>query len=176
MHSGFGQAQAWQVGIDVDVGHTLATWSYHFQHSLLTITDTCPFRFSHPAPPSDSVCTASSEHVRSPTTSTQLNLCWRGFAAHSTAKMSYTPTSYYGHSVKDRTSEFHGLVESFASRSTAPAAKQKLLSTPGASPKGEFARRAQAIGKDIASTTSKLQRLAQRKHTFCIWVTSTRLS
>ncbi|CBQ68012.1 probable syntaxin, vesicular transport protein [Sporisorium reilianum SRZ2] len=76
--------------------------------------------------------------------------------------MSYTPTSYYGHSVKDRTSEFHGLVESIASRSTQPA-KQKLLNpnAPGASPKGEFARRAQAIGKDIASTTAKLQRLAQ---------------
>ncbi|CDU23224.1 probable syntaxin, vesicular transport protein [Sporisorium scitamineum] len=76
--------------------------------------------------------------------------------------MSYTPTSYYGHSVKDRTSEFHGLVESIASRSAQPA-KQKLLNTnaPGASPKGEFARRAQAIGKDIASTTAKLQRLAQ---------------
>ncbi|KAJ9476573.1 Integral membrane protein SED5 [Pseudozyma hubeiensis] len=76
--------------------------------------------------------------------------------------MSYTPTSYYGHSVKDRTSEFHGLVESIASRSAQPA-KQKLLSQngPGASPKGEFARRAQAIGKDIASTTAKLQRLAQ---------------
>lgn len=78
--------------------------------------------------------------------------------------MSYTPTSYYGHSVKDRTSEFHGLVESIASRSTAPPAKQKLLNNgPGSSPKGEFARRAQAIGKDIASTTSKLQRLAQRE-------------
>lgn len=77
--------------------------------------------------------------------------------------MSYTPTSYYGHSVKDRTSEFQGLVESIASRSAQPA-KQKLLNqnAPGASPrKGEFARRAQAIGKDIASTTTKLQRLAQ---------------
>ncbi|GAC99343.1 hypothetical protein PHSY_006944 [Pseudozyma hubeiensis SY62] len=76
--------------------------------------------------------------------------------------MSYAPTSYYGHSVKDRTSEFHGLVESIASRSAQPA-KQKLLNqnAPGASPKGEFARRAQAIGKDIASTTAKLQRLAQ---------------
>ncbi|PWZ01408.1 putative syntaxin [Testicularia cyperi] len=76
--------------------------------------------------------------------------------------MSYTPTSYYGHSVKDRTSEFQGLVESIASRSTAPPTKQKLLNGGAASsPKGEFARRAQAIGKDIASTTGKLQRLAQ---------------
>uniref|UniRef100_V5E8C5 Putative syntaxin, vesicular transport protein n=1 Tax=Kalmanozyma brasiliensis (strain GHG001) TaxID=1365824 RepID=V5E8C5_KALBG len=76
--------------------------------------------------------------------------------------MSYTPTSYYGHSVKDRTSEFHGLIESIGSRSAQPA-KQKLLNGngPGASPKGEFARRAQAISKDIASTTAKLQRLAQ---------------
>lgn len=77
--------------------------------------------------------------------------------------MSYTPTSYYGHSVKDRTSEFHGLVESIASRSTQPPAKQKLLDAkPPTTPKGEFARRAQAISKDIASTTGKLQRLAQR--------------
>ncbi|SPO20280.1 probable syntaxin, vesicular transport protein [Ustilago trichophora] len=76
--------------------------------------------------------------------------------------MSYTPTSYYGHSVKDRTSEFQGLVESIASRSVQPA-KQKLINNtaPGSSPKGEFARRAQAISKDIASTTAKLQRLAQ---------------
>ncbi len=78
------------------------------------------------------------------------------------AAMSYTPTSYYGHSVKDRTSEFHGLVESIASRSSQPPAKQKLLNNAQASSsKGEFARRAQAIGKDIASTTAKLQRLAQ---------------
>lgn len=80
--------------------------------------------------------------------------------------MSYTPTSYYGHSVKDRTSEFHGLVESIGARSSQPASsKQKLLpnaAQPGTSPKGEFARRAQAISKDIASTTAKLQRLAQR--------------
>ncbi len=76
--------------------------------------------------------------------------------------MAYTPTSYYGHSVKDRTSEFHGLVESIASRSSQPPAKQKLLNNAQASSsKGEFARRAQAIGKDIASTTAKLQRLAQ---------------
>lgn len=86
--------------------------------------------------------------------------------------MSYTPTSYYGHSVKDRTSEFHGLVESIASRSAQPT-KQKLLNTsgPGSSPKGEFARRAQAISKDIASTTAKLQRLAQ-----CMFYPSSLLS
>ncbi|MGQ5220660.1 hypothetical protein ACJJAK_13420, partial [Staphylococcus equorum] len=53
-------------------------------------------------------------------------------------------------------------VESIASRSSQPPAKQKLLNNAqGSSPKGEFARRAQAIGKDIASTTAKLQRLAQ---------------
>ncbi|SPC63698.1 probable syntaxin, vesicular transport protein [Ustilago sp. UG-2017b] len=75
--------------------------------------------------------------------------------------MSYTPiTSYYGQSVKDRTTEFHSLVDSVSSRSTQPTcSKQKLL--PNSNPKGEFARRAQAIGKDIASTTAKLQRLAQ---------------
>ena len=90
------------------------------------------------------------------------HLALLGLSSSAAFIMSYTPTSYYGHSVKDRTSEFHGLVESIASRSTQPA-KQKLLNShaPGASPKGEFARRAQAIGKDIASTTAKLQRLAQ---------------
>lgn len=79
--------------------------------------------------------------------------------------MSYTPTSYYGPSVKDRTSEFQGLVEAASSRSAQQAggAKQKLISNAGGSPKGEFARRAQGISKDIASTTAKLQRLAQRK-------------
>ncbi|SNX81932.1 probable syntaxin, vesicular transport protein [Melanopsichium pennsylvanicum] len=77
--------------------------------------------------------------------------------------MSYTPTSYYSQSVKDRTSEFQGLVEAASSRSAqhAGSAKQKLLNNATASPKGEFARRAQAISKDIASTTAKLQRLAQ---------------
>lgn len=83
--------------------------------------------------------------------------------------MSYTPTSYYGHSVKDRTSEFQGLVESIASRSAQPA-KQKLLNNnaPGSSPKGEFSRRAQAITKDITATTAKLQRLAQRTSRPCL--------
>lgn len=76
--------------------------------------------------------------------------------------MSYTPTSYYGHSVKDRTAEFQACVESMASRSNVAPAKQNLL-TKQPSAKGEFASRAQAISKDIASTTSKLQRLAQRK-------------
>ncbi|EPQ29017.1 uncharacterized protein PFL1_03307 [Pseudozyma flocculosa PF-1] len=88
--------------------------------------------------------------------------------------MSYTPTSYYGHTVKDRTAEFHSCVESIASRSAtagsagpASASRQRLLNSGGASQpasgsaKGEFAKRAQAISKDIASTTNKLQRLAQ---------------
>ncbi|KAN0060510.1 Integral membrane protein SED5 [Thecaphora frezii] len=81
--------------------------------------------------------------------------------------MSYTPTSHYAHSVRDRTAEFHSCLDSIASRSPAPSSKHRLLANTNAaaaassSSRGEFARRAHAISKDIASTTSKLQRLAQ---------------
>ena len=101
-------------------------------------------------------------------------------------------------SVKDRTSEFHTLVDSnrpdFVGQSTI-SPRERLLASGGpssssslaasragtpsqqqhhhhqqqqngsaaaSSPKGEFAKRAQAIGKDISDTTAKLGRLAQR--------------
>lgn len=68
------------------------------------------------------------------------------------------------YSVKDRTAEFRSCVESIRNRSAAPQAKQRVPNgqAVGGS-KGEFARRAQAIGKDISATTVKLGKLAQCK-------------
>ena len=91
-------------------------------------------------------------------------------------------------SLKDRTAEFQQLVASHSSGSTYISPRERLLQggggigssgpasrvgTPsqtgtngaatGKTPKGEFAKRAQAIGKDISDTTAKLSRLAQRE-------------
>ncbi|KZS95826.1 t-SNARE [Sistotremastrum niveocremeum HHB9708] len=68
--------------------------------------------------------------------------------------------------VQDRTNEFKACVESIRSRSNYPKgseAKQRLLQngSAGRGGKGEFARMAGAIGKDIAETTRKLGKLAQ---------------
>ncbi|KIM33881.1 hypothetical protein M408DRAFT_86689 [Serendipita vermifera MAFF 305830] len=72
--------------------------------------------------------------------------------------------------VQDRTNEFKACVESIRNRSSYPArggAKDRLLqpSNGHAKPKGgsksEFSRMAMSIGKDISSTTLKLQKLAQ---------------
>lgn len=96
-------------------------------------------------------------------------------------------SQYSAPSLKDRTAEFQQLVASHSSGSTYISPRERLLQggsgmgssgpasrvgTPsqvGANgnatktPKGEFARRAQAIGKDITDTTAKLSRLAQRE-------------
>jgi len=66
--------------------------------------------------------------------------------------------------VIDRTKEFRACVESMRSRSSIPAkdaqSKQRQLATQKQS-KSEFARMASSIGKDLSSTTAKLDKLAQ---------------
>ncbi|KAJ2955373.1 hypothetical protein NUW54_g14742 [Trametes sanguinea] len=67
--------------------------------------------------------------------------------------------------VQDRTNEFRACVESIRNRSSFPARgaeqKQRLLQNRAEGSKSEFTRMASAIGKDIASTTIKLGKLAQ---------------
>ena len=67
--------------------------------------------------------------------------------------------------VQDRTNEFKACVESIRSRSGygRAEAKQRLLQNGAARKggKGEFARMAGEIGKEIADTTRKLSKLAQ---------------
>ena len=73
----------------------------------------------------------------------------------------------------DRTSEFHAAVQSISQRaSKSPLESRRLLSSSSslnsnvsqnkAAPKSQFSRMASKIGHDIASTSAKLQRLAQR--------------
>jgi Syntaxin-5 N-terminal, Sly1p-binding domain len=92
-------------------------------------------------------------------------------------------------SLKDRTAEFQQLIAAQTSGGSTYISPRERLLQGGASgpisrvgtpssqtgvngqssqglaktPKGEFARRAQAIGKDISDTTGKLGRLAQRE-------------
>lgn len=103
-------------------------------------------------------------------------------------RTTHHPTSS---SIKDRTGEFKSIVDSIRLRNgglpsaaAAPmsSARHQLLAQPGSSSgastpggtstpangkkkqgKGEFAQRAQAIASDIASTTEKLGKLAQRE-------------
>ncbi|PVG01990.1 putative syntaxin [Serendipita vermifera] len=72
--------------------------------------------------------------------------------------------------VQDRTNEFRACVDSIRTRSSYPArggVKDKLLASPNGhgstkhGQKSEFSRMAMAIGKEISSTTLKLQKLAQ---------------
>ncbi|GLB35954.1 putative syntaxin-5 N-terminal, Sly1p-binding domain [Lyophyllum shimeji] len=69
--------------------------------------------------------------------------------------------------IQDRTNEFRACVDSIRSRSSIPArggeAKQRLLQANGkpSGSKSEFSRMAAAIGKDISSTSVKLNKLAQ---------------
>jgi len=68
--------------------------------------------------------------------------------------------------VTDRTNEFRACVESIRSRSASipsrdAQAKQRLLSGGAKQSKSEFSRMAASIGKDITSTTTKLDKLAQ---------------
>jgi len=72
--------------------------------------------------------------------------------------------------VQDRTNEFKACVESIRSRSSYPGrggAKDRLLQQsnghfkPKGGAKSEFSRMAMAIGKEVSSTTLKLQKLAQ---------------
>jgi syntaxin 5 len=78
--------------------------------------------------------------------------------------------------VQDRTNEFRACVDSIRTRSSYPArggAKDKLLQSPNGhgsaknGQKSEFSRMAMAIGKEISSTTLKLQKLAQRETLYC---------
>ena len=65
--------------------------------------------------------------------------------------------------MKDRTTEFHAIVESLQLRSSSvlPIEKSRLLDSQGSSlSKSDFARAASAIAKEIQSLTSKLGRLA----------------
>lgn len=66
--------------------------------------------------------------------------------------------------VQDRTNEFKACVDSIRSRSATRGmeSRQHLLQKDRSSPKSEFSRMASAIGKDISSTTLKLNKLAQR--------------
>ncbi|KAG8838370.1 cis-Golgi t-SNARE syntaxin [Serendipita sp. 400] len=72
--------------------------------------------------------------------------------------------------VQDRTTEFKACVDSIHSRSSYPGrggTKDRLLNSPNGQgkmrggTKSEFSRMAVAIGKEISSTTLKLQKLAQ---------------
>lgn len=75
----------------------------------------------------------------------------------------------------DRTNEFRACVDSIRSRATRTdplkgassdaQIKQRLLhGAARKQSKSEFARMAASIGKDIANTTTKLDKLAQRAH------------
>lgn len=72
-------------------------------------------------------------------------------------------------SVRDRSSEFHSYVAHHRAQIQASSSSSKggaivePRKTPSSSPtnKGEFARKAAAISKDISSTTMKLSRLAE---------------
>lgn len=81
--------------------------------------------------------------------------------------------------VQDRTNEFRQCVESIRSRSSYPArsgAKDRLLQPANGNgklkggAKSEFSRMAMAVGKDISSTTLKLQKLAQREDPQIIFI------
>lgn len=68
-------------------------------------------------------------------------------------------------SIQDRTNEFKACVDSINNRSAfgkrGADSKQRLIQTKSAN-KGEFSRMASAIGKEISSTTIKLNKLGQR--------------
>lgn len=69
-------------------------------------------------------------------------------------------------STQDRTNEFKACVDSIRNRSSLgnrnSEVKQRLLQNNTKSPgKGEFSHMASSIGKDISSTTVKLNKLAQ---------------
>ncbi|KAF6766602.1 integral membrane protein sed5 [Ephemerocybe angulata] len=68
-------------------------------------------------------------------------------------------------SIQDRTHEFKTCVDSIRSRSAlgnrGVEAKQRLLQNGRATTKSEFSRMASSIGKDISSTTLKLNKLGQ---------------
>lgn len=69
-------------------------------------------------------------------------------------------------STQDRTNEFKACVDSIRNRSALgnrnSEAKQRLLQNNTKPPgKGEFSHMASSIGKDISSTTVKLNKLAQ---------------
>ena len=81
--------------------------------------------------------------------------------------------------VQDRTNEFQACVDSIRSRSSYPSrggTKDRLLQPANghAKPKGgaksDFSRMAMAVGKDISSTTLKLQKLAQRMLISCMQI------
>ena len=72
--------------------------------------------------------------------------------------------------VKDRTSEFHAIVDSLISRSSTviPAEKARLIA-PHSLSKSDFAKTASALAKEINSTASKLSKLtvlAKKKSNF----------
>ena len=68
-------------------------------------------------------------------------------------------------STQDRTNEFKACVDSIRNRSALgnrnSEAKQRLLQSNKPPGKGEFSYMALSIGKDISSTTVKLNKLAQ---------------
>lgn len=68
--------------------------------------------------------------------------------------------------LRSRTAEFKQKVESLRPDDRNIKTQQSSTTSKNliSGPRGEFARRAGAIGQDIASTTTKLQRLAQRQY------------
>lgn len=72
-------------------------------------------------------------------------------------------------SIQDRTNEFKSCVDSIRNRSAlgnrAAEAKQRLIQSK-ATNKGEFSRMANSIGKEISSTTIKLNKLGQCTYFF----------
>lgn len=83
--------------------------------------------------------------------------------------------------VNDRTAEFRHIVSAAKRRQTAKPGSQKLLSdaqkqaagSDGQPRRSEFARRAADIGRGIAATMGKLEKLAQCKGTTRIYPTRT---
>lgn len=64
-------------------------------------------------------------------------------------------------SIKDRTSEFRSYLSHHTASQSAGASTSVSKPRPPPASKGEFAKRAAAIGKDISDTTVKLGRLAE---------------
>jgi syntaxin 5 len=78
-------------------------------------------------------------------------------------------------STQDRTNEFKACVDSIRNRSALgnrnSEAKQRLLQNNAKPPvKGEFTHMASSIGKDISSTTVKLNKLAQCASILFCWL------
>ena len=67
-------------------------------------------------------------------------------------------------SIQDRTAEFHSVVTLVSRRVKRPASTKPYTDNPnGKRPRSEFAKQAAEVGRSIADTMGKLERLAQRE-------------